>query len=212
MCAQPYSCQHINEIIDEREGTIICYDCGLVLSNYFFTQPQPQHSFFTPSSILEEIKELLERLNLPQIFAHDIYENLMKLSPKTNSKTKKLIPYFVYKTLNEIGCPVSIKDISSVSGISENDLYDMQQSETLVLNPHALLEKYCKLLGLSDFKIYSVIKEKMPIIDTGHNPLTIIASLIYKYCKENNLKYSMKEIASTVGISSVSIQRYIKKC
>jgi transcription initiation factor TFIIIB Brf1 subunit/transcription initiation factor TFIIB len=161
---------------------------------------------------LEEIKELLERLNLPQIFAHDIYENLMKLSPKNNSKTKKLIPYFVYKTLNEIGCPVSIKDISSVSGISENDLYDMQQSETLVLNPHALLEKYCKLLGLSDFKIYSVIKEKMPIIDTGHNPLTIIASLIYKYCKENNLKYSMKEIASTVGISSVSIQRYIKKC
>ena len=212
MCAQPYSCQHINEIIDEREGTIICYDCGLVLSNYFFAQSQPQHSFFTPSSILEEIKELLERLNLPQIFSHDIYENLLKSSAKTNSKTKKLIPYFVYKTLNEIGCPVSIKDISSVSGISENDLYDMQQSETLVLNPHALLEKYCKLLGLSDFKIYSVIKEKMPTINTGHNPLTIIASLIYKYCKENNLKYSMKEIASTVGISSVSIQRYIKKC
>jgi hypothetical protein len=35
---------------------------------------------------------------------------------------------------------------------------------------------------------------------------------IYKYCKANGLKYSMKQIASTIGISSVSIQRYIKKC
>jgi transcription initiation factor TFIIIB Brf1 subunit/transcription initiation factor TFIIB len=209
MCAQPYYCEHLSEVIDEREGIIVCYDCGLVLSNYFFSQTQ---TFNCSQSIFqEEIKEILERLNLPQIFANDVLQKL-KSCGKNNSRTKKLIPYFVYKTLNEIGCPVSIKDISSVSGISENDLYDMQESESLVLNPHTLLEKYCKLLGLNDFKIYSVIKEKMPVEDTGHNPLTIIASLIYKYCKENNLKYSMKEIASTVGISSVSIQRYIKKC
>ena len=128
-------------------------------------------------------------------------------------KKKFLIPYFVYKTLSEIGFPVSIKDISAVSGISENDIYSMQESEqSLILNPFSLLEKYCKLLGLSDYKTYSVIKENLPTIDTGHNPLTVIASTIYKYCKENSIKYSMKQIASTIGISSVSIQRYIKKC
>jgi len=200
----------MNEVVDEREGTIICVDCGLVLSNFFF--PQPTINFCGSTSVKEEIKELLERLNLPQCFSEDIYNNIQS-SKKENMKKKFLIPYFVYKTLSEIGFPVSIKDISAVSGISENDIYSMQESEqSLILNPFSLLEKYCKLLGLSDYKTYSVIKENLPTIDTGHNPLTVIASTIYKYCKENSIKYSMKQIASTIGISSVSIQRYIKKC
>lgn len=205
-------CKHLNEITDEREGIIVCTDCGLVLENYFCLQPHMKFSGF--SNEMEEIKEFLERLNLPHSFAEDIYSNLQ--TRLNNGKFKKncIIPYCVYKTLSEIGFPVSIKDISSVSGVSENFLYDMQESEkSVVLDPHSLLEKYCKLLGLNDFKTYSVIKEKLPTVDTGHNPLTIIASTIYKYCKENKLKYSMKHIASTIGISSVSIQRYIKqKC
>lgn len=196
-----------------REGTIICSDCGLVISNFYLSQPQPQHINIPGfSSVQEEINELLERLNLPQCFSEDIYNNL-QISNKINSRKKGLIPYFVYKTLNEIGFPVSIKDISAVSGISENNIYSMQESEkTLILSPYSLLEKYCKKLGINDFKTYSLIKENLPTIDTGHNPLTVIASTIYKYSKENGLKYSMKQIASSIGISSVSIQRFIKKC
>ena len=111
-----------------------------------------------------------------------------------------------------MGYPISIKDIVSVSGISENYIYDMQNNEdSIILNHMLLLEKYCTLLGF-DFKTYSVIKELLPNLNTGHNPLTVIASTIYKYCKENKLKYSMKYIASIVGISSVSIQRFLKRC
>jgi transcription initiation factor TFIIIB Brf1 subunit/transcription initiation factor TFIIB len=210
-----YNCQHLNEIVDEREGTIICYDCGLVISSVYFSQPQPQQTFINSgvySGVHDEIKEFLERLHLPQCFSDDIYNNL-QISNKINSRKKGLIPYFVYKTLNEIGFPISIKDISAVSGMTENDIYSMQEDEkSLILNPYSLLEKYCKILGLNDFKTYSVIKENLPTIETGHNPLTVIASTIYKYCKQNGLKFSMKHIASTVGISSVSIQRYIRKC
>jgi transcription initiation factor TFIIIB Brf1 subunit/transcription initiation factor TFIIB len=200
----------MNEVVDEREGTVICTDCGLVLSHYFM--PQTNNSFCGGTFMVEEIKEVLERLNFPQCFCDDIYTNI-KSSKKENTRKKFLVPYFVYKTLNELGFPVSIKDISAVTGVSENDIYSMQESEqSLILSPFSLLEKYCKLLGLNDFKTYSVIKETLPSTETGHNPLTIIASTIYKYCKENGLKFSMKQIASTVGISSVSIQRYIKKC
>jgi transcription initiation factor TFIIIB Brf1 subunit/transcription initiation factor TFIIB len=210
MSVSNYTCQHLNELVDEREGTIICSDCGLVLSNFFF--PQPTINFCGSTNMMEEIKEILERLHLPQCFSEDIY-NSIQSSKKDNLKKNCIIPYFVYKTLSEIGFPVSIKDISAVSGMSENRIYDMQETEqAMILDPITLLEKYCKLLGLNDFKTYSVIKEKLPTIDTGHNPLTVIASTIYIYCKEKGLKYSMKQIASTVGISSVSIQRYIKKC
>ena len=200
----------MTEVVDEREGTVVCIDCGLVLSQYYVSQANT--NFCGGNFMVEEIKEVLERLNLPQFFSEDIF-NKIKLSKKENTKKKSLVPYFVYKTLNELGFPVSIKDISAVSGVSENDIYNMQESEqSLILSPVSLLEKYCKLLGLNDFKTYSLIKETLPTTDTGHNPLTVIASTIYKYCKKTGLKYSMKQIASTVGISSVSIQRYIKKC
>ena len=144
-------------------------------------------------------------------FSCQIFENYKQIVKKRKNH-KNLLSYTIYQTLNEIGYPISIKDISAVTGVSENLIYDMQNNaQSIILEPNSLLEKYCKILGL-DFKSYSVIKELLPQISTGHNPLTVIASNIYKYCKENNLKYSMKDIASTVGISPISIQRYLKKC
>jgi transcription initiation factor TFIIIB Brf1 subunit/transcription initiation factor TFIIB len=201
----------LNEVIDEREGTTICIDCGLVLSDQMFKETYSFNSNICDKNF-EEIKEFLTRLNLPISFASEIFENFTKslIYKKTG---KYLLPYAIYQTLNEIGYPISIKDIAAVSGVSENLIYDMQNNEeSIILNPNSLLEKYCKLFGF-DYKTYSLIKEKMPQeLNTGHNPLTVIASIIYKYCKENNLKYSMKEIASTVCISPISIQRYLKKC
>lgn len=70
----------MNEVVDEREGTIICVDCGLVLSNFFF--PQPTINFCGSTSVKEEIKELLERLNLPQCFSEDIYNNIQSSKKK----------------------------------------------------------------------------------------------------------------------------------
>ena len=205
-------CTHINIITDEHEGSIICIDCGLVISDNLYIENcfKFQGSDVTCNDI-EEIKELLERLNFPTSFALDIYKNVQK-GLELKKVKKYLIPFTVYQTLNEMGYPISIKDIVAVSGISENYIYDMQNNEdSIILNHMLLLEKYCTLLGF-DFKTYSVIKELLPNLNTGHNPLTVIASVIYKYCKENKLKYSMKFIASTVGISSVSIQRFLKRC
>jgi transcription initiation factor TFIIIB Brf1 subunit/transcription initiation factor TFIIB len=212
MSNQENICMHLNEVIDDREGSIICIDCGLVLSDNLYHADN--YLFHLTSSVdkdLNEIKELLERLNLPEAFSSQIFDNYKKLV-KERKRSKYLLPYTIYQTLNEIGYPISIKDISAVSGVSENLIYDMQKNEeSIILNPDSLLEKYCKILDL-DYKTYSVIKERLPKIKTGHNPLTVIASTIYKYCKENKLKYSMKYIAHIVKISPISIRRYLKQC
>ena len=211
MSNQENICGHLNEIIDDREGTIICIDCGLVLSDNLYQENTKFSLFNNEDNDLNQIKEFLERLNLPLSFSCQIFENYKQIVKKRKNH-KNLLSYTIYQTLNEIGYPISIKDISAVTGVSENLIYDMQNNaQSIILEPNSQLEKYCKILGL-DFKSYSVIKELLPQISTGHNPLTVIASNIYKYCKENNLKYSMKDIASTVGISPISIQRYLKKC
>jgi transcription initiation factor TFIIIB Brf1 subunit/transcription initiation factor TFIIB len=84
----------MNEVVDEREGTIICSDCGLVISNFYLSQPQPQHINIPGfSSVQEEIKELLERLNLPQCFSEDIYNNIQS-SKKDKYEKKRLNTIF----------------------------------------------------------------------------------------------------------------------
>jgi len=202
-----YLCNHFNQIIDAHNGCYVCTQCGLVMDTYFHDINENVSEDKINHEKKEEICELLEKLNYPTIFVHDILANYVK-----NKELKKeaRLPYIVYETLNSLGFPISLKEISAVSGLNQSRIYDMQQSDaSIVLKPSDLLEKYCKMLNL-DYRSYSLIKETMQETSTGHNPLTIIAASIYKYCKVNKLKHTIKEIAQICNISPVSIQRYIK--
>lgn len=200
-------CEHLNPIDDEREGTIVCTDCGLVLSDQLFVTHDPIKTDKIISIENENVKDILDKMNLPDCYTSHILQNCNEVK----SLNKKL-PYIVYKTLNENGCNISIKDVSNVSGVDHKKLYEMQEfDKIIIIEPKKLLEKYCKMLNL-DFKIYSLIKEKLPeTFQSGHSPLTIIATHIYKHSKDNNCKLSMKKIANVLQISHVSIQRYLKE-
>lgn len=201
-------CPHLDQVTDEREGTVVCIQCGLVLTEQLFQQSYFSERNNKEHELTTKIIEILDKLHLPACFATDIMKKYLKMHPR-----KFLLEFVVYLTLHECGFPISIKDIACVTGISDSQIYDLQdKDQSICLQPNDLMEKYCKLLKL-DFKTYSVIKEELPtVIETGHNPLTVIASTIYKYSRRNKLKLSMKQIATVVNISTVSIQRYIRKC
>jgi transcription initiation factor TFIIIB Brf1 subunit/transcription initiation factor TFIIB len=208
---QENMCEHFNSVIDEREGSVICTECGLVLEEKLFKFYGHNFSFKEKDlSLKEDVKEILSKLELPDVFSKMIIENFENSNSEKKRK-KNYLYYVVYKTLNENNVPISIKDISSISGVSDSTIYDMQEkNKTVIIQPSDLLEKYCGYLGFN-YKTYSLIKKELPIENiSGHNPLTIVAATIYKYCKKNNIKISMKKIATIVKISCVSIQRYIK--
>ena len=73
-----------------------------------------------------------------------------------------------------------------------------------------LLERYCCQLSIN-FKKFTLIKEKIPQIDAGYNPSTIVSAYIYLFCKADKVKLTLKQISFVTGISCMSIQRYIKK-
>jgi transcription initiation factor TFIIIB Brf1 subunit/transcription initiation factor TFIIB len=198
----------LNEIIDEREGTYICTDCGLVLNALVYNEYHPVEKMVDDEN-KQQVKEILERLHLPECFLNTILDNFNN----RQKHTKKTLMFSIYQTLNELNFPISIKEISAVSGLSDVQIYDVQaENETILLKPDDLLEKYCKMLNF-DYKVYSLIKGSLPSDSkTGHNPLTIIGTAIYVYCKRNKVKYSMKHIANVCNISCVSIQRYLKYC
>lgn len=203
-------CKHLNEITDESGGAIVCTDCGLVLSNFFtsFTSNSkyPQYEVNFQSSY---ILEILSRLQMPDFFQNVILKNLEKLGFKFR-RNENAIAFTIYKTLNDLECGVSIKDISAVTGFTDSQIYNFQScNESIILDPLIQLEKYCILLELP--KIYhSVIKETIKIPTTGHNPITVLGAAIYIHCKTQNFDISMQKISTTLNISCISIQRYIK--
>lgn len=198
-------CQHLNEIIDQRGGAIVCTDCGLVVSDFFIDNS----SVNIETETNEYVLEILSRLQMPDFFKNDILLNLNKIDVK-NRRKENAIAFVIYKTLNDLGCGVSIKEISSVTGFTDSQIYNFQTSnDCVILNPLIQLEKYCIILGLPK-NSHSVIKGTIKSNRTGHNPTTVLATAIYKYCKTNHCGISMKNIADTLNISCVSIQRYLK--
>lgn len=211
MSASFFNCKHINQITDEREGTLVCVDCGLVLSEHVFLYDNDYNSSHTKNeSVLQnEISEILERLNLPQSYIENVEENFKSITTKKNINLNTILAASVYKTFNKEKNTLSIKDVSAASGISARKISSFNKS-IHILKTENILEKYCKINNL-DFKNYAVIKEdlkKYKIL--GHNPLTLVGSVIYMHCKKNKIKRSMKDIAQSLGISIVSIQRFIK--
>lgn len=207
------NCKHVQRIDDLKEGTEVCTDCGLVINDKIFVNQETHfnHELDT-SNVKNEIMEMLERLNLPTIYL----ENIEKTAETfiKNEKVKKdmttVLASSVYKVINKDNtAAITIKDVSAVSGICEKKIVRLDKS-IHILESENILEKYCKLNNL-DYKNYTVIKENLKKYKVlGHNPLTLVGAVIYMHCKKNKIKTSMKNISQTLGISTISIQRFIK--
>lgn len=216
MDLQSNDCPHNLVITDVINGYIVCHNCGLVLSDNVYSEEYYKRNNnvdnFKFKNDKNDINEIISRLNLPDKYADLVLNEATKIDKIINQKN---INDFLYQTLNNEECSVSIKEIENVS--EKKKIKKRKKKNAIDTNKNIVifkiegcLEKYCTLLGLN-FKEYTVIKEKINNIEvSGHNPLTVIGSVIYKYCKENRKKISMKQISQILNINAISIQRYIK--
>lgn len=209
-------CFHQNEII--TESGYVCRDCGFCKDSFYESPKNESQTPFTENDLLSnevisQIKETLERLNLP-IYLHKFVSKSI-LKNKNNQKlTPALVAHHVYKTLSDFSIPFSLKNICSVTGVSKNKISKEQkkssESSIIFIKTGDLLDRYCGQLSL-DFKKSTLIKEKIPQIDGGYNPSTIVSAYIYLFCRANKIKITLKQISNVTGISCMSIQRYLKK-
>lgn len=194
-------CHHSEEIIDEHEGTIVCTSCGLVKENFYY-QDKIEPNRVKQNNFLV-VDNFLDKFNFSEYFADDINKKVTKSS----NKNMKKIASEIYRTVNEENSCLPLKTIMNVSGLKTKQI---TSNAIHIFNVEEILEKYTKLLGL-DFKTYTVIKEKIITSkNNGFQPLSIVGGFIYLHCQETKKKISMKRIAATLGISSISIQRFVK--
>lgn len=206
MVNEYHLCQHLSLIEDHREGQIVCCNCGLVTSPLFLNQIYNVRPNVFQEDVLTEIQHLLDRIHVPICYGNQIESYYSK---NFTTKSKNSIVFAVYKVLNELGIPISIKEISNISSVNKKSLNRAQnENNFVILDSTALVEKYSKMLGLS-FKTTTVIKNNLTTLPiSGHNPNSILASTIYQVCKKLKKKISIKQISLITNVSCISIQRY----
>lgn len=194
-------CSHLNEIIDIHTGDIICFNCGLIKDVYYIENKKNLYQINKENSSF--VDNILDKFNITEYYSNDIKKKFIKSS---NISVKKIASE-IYKTVNQDNSILPLKTVMNVSRLKTKDI---KSNNIHILDVNAILEKYTKLLNL-DFRTYTLIKEKLhQYSNTGFQPLTLIGGVIYIYCNENKQKISMKKIAYVLGISPISIQRFVK--
>jgi transcription initiation factor TFIIIB Brf1 subunit/transcription initiation factor TFIIB len=160
----------------------------------------------TQTDILSDIQNLLDRIHVPVCYAHQIESYYKK---NFTTKSKNSIIFSIYKVLNDFQIPISLKEISNVSNVTLKKLNKAHIEDSFVKrDTNVILDKHCALLGLC-YKTTTLIKNRLvtaPI--SGHNPNSVLASLIYQVCRELKKKISIKKISEVTSVSCISIQRY----
>jgi len=205
-------CIHENEITDLHEGTIVCVDCGIVKDVFYVNNEKSQ--YLQSNNYLGQVENILEYLHLPQQFSERVILNLQDLgnkkkfniSKQKNYDIKKVVSE-IYNTVNSEDSCILLKDILNLTQLSTKQIKSKNIS---LLNIDQTLEKYTKRFNLN-FQNCSLIKEEiLKYNNTGFQPLTVVGGVIYSHLKNIKLKKPMKYIAEVLGISAISIQRFIK--
>lgn len=206
MHTKHHSCQHDSVIEDHHEGTIVCISCGLVLSNLFLHQIERMTHCETQKDILTDIQNLLDRIHVPICYANQIESYYTR---NFTTKSKNSIIFSIYKVLNDFQIPISLKEISNVSNVNIKKLNKAHLEDSFVQrDTNVILERYCSLLGLC-YKTTTLIKNRLVTLpNSGHNPNSVLASLIYQVCRDLKKKISIKRISEVTNVSCISIQRY----
>lgn len=210
-------CLHTEEIIDHHEGTIICTDCGVVKDPYYDATIQKDN--FLKRDSLCEIENFMDQLHLPSEFIELISSNLSKSKNKNSNSNSKMVNQRkrifsvkklateIYNTVNDKNSNLLLKDISNFSHVAPHQI---KSKDILLVNLEDILERYTTKFNMS-FQTYTVIKDELnKFKNTGFQPLTIIGGLIYSHFLKNRKKISMRKISEILGISSISIQRFLK--
>lgn len=210
------SCLHANEIIDHHEGTIICVECGIVKDVYYdYNNVKNNEDPFIQKDLLCQIGNFVDQLHLPREFIQIINNNISTsknnkgkiVNQQKNKMSVKKLASEIYNTVNKHNSTLLLKDILNFSHLSPPEI---KSQDILLVDLSEILEKYTKKFNI-DYKTYTVIKDKVDKFkNTGFQPLTIIGGIIYLHFSSIRKKVSMRKISEILGISSISIQRFLK--
>ena len=214
-------------IEDDKEGTLVCGQCGLVNSTQLFMESwdtQCTQSYFsgdTHSSIYHDFSTFVAAHHLPDYYAEDMY-NYYKKMKNQNYKFRRnhVLPvYCIYTILREKNQPYNLKQLAQIMNVDEMELIKLDaclQKKCNVVMPQLKPEEYVINvssyfdLSFAETKIIENMVKKISCLGTYH-PLTKVGTCMYIYFQHRHIKWTQKQIASLCSVSFGTMSRLYKK-
>jgi transcription initiation factor TFIIIB Brf1 subunit/transcription initiation factor TFIIB len=215
------ACSHSDTIDDDREGTCVCTQCGLVLEQLF----QQQQSFAVKdkidfSNVFCFMKDVCANASIPNClisYAFD-YFKLLKSDMVLKGKRFKdewLASYALYETLSRHKIPRTVNEMEYFTGVPMQTFWNIESclsfNDTLN-DSQDFVARFCTLLNISylNAKCIESIVGKMK--DVGEiRSSSIVAGVIYLYCRETACKINLKTICEVCAVSTGNMYKIIQK-
>ena len=218
---QGNACDHFNTIHDDREGTYICTDCGLVLEESYCREVPFNAIIENDCDKLDDAYKFLQNVCEMGHLGKCFIEYAITLTKKLKFQIKEckykevdLAVYALYETLHRFDSPRTPQEICYLSGMDISTLWkiekEMNHPHIIASDPTMFVERYCSYLDLSfwDKKIITEIARNM--YGMGNKPNCLVAVATYLYCKQNNLSTSLKSICEVCGVSTSNVHKIVR--
>lgn len=248
------TCIQHSTIIDATTATVVCVECNRVLDEgltHFELNPQKYSTHqenlkdvedkINGENVIELLEKISDKLHLNRssidLAYYEYKKNTKKIQKILNYSNKKLhytsflspeitLIFSIYTALKKDLCPRSIKDVCSVSGLSEcTNVFKLSafleknkgdDTPSVRLRPLSakdiLLTHY---LYIEDFAYEDVkrINDKIDALEKNNfSPTTTAAGAVYLYAKTaKSKKMTLKQISSLFNVTTMSIQRFINQ-
>ncbi len=212
---------------DVQEGTTVCTQCGLVLSDQLFLETRPAPVIApiedgVPGMYLERDRVLdwCFNGNIPVIYIMDVlklYDRHVPASLKTTHTQKDvLLATCLYETLKGQNIGRSLREICAITGQKHSALTQSLKRcfpHSEPLTPSVLVDRFCARLGLThqESKAIKQYVEAIPQKNSA-NPGTVLASHVHHFLKVHALrKVPLYKLCQEFGVSTVAVRRYTRR-
>ena len=208
-------CEHLQQLIDQHEGSVVCTDCGYVLDIHFLQQSDTYEK--SSLNLVTDLKMYLidccDRMHIPisvREEIHDEYEHFRSKSVFEKISDIQLMAYSIYFILKNQGIGRNIEYIAYNTGVTSKQLWKCESLDpylSIPINIESLLGPVYKSFKFSRKDYETIIIISKHFQDRHFSPLTLTSTLVYLYCKTRKIQISVKKVCSVFKVSSMSIYR-----
>jgi hypothetical protein len=204
-------------VVCRTEGTIVCPDCALVLSDVLYVEnnPKPPNELFT-DRIHFWLRDVCANGNISAYIEQKIYMRFKKLCIAIERQStrkyseKQIMAYAIYETLSSF-TPKSPEEIFVLTGVPQSILWNIESCFSSANVEHitdGYLQRFSSLLNISWKHRMNLALALSRIGDSGGvTTRCLTAALIREYIVINKMKIKMSDICRICNVSPTTIRK-----
>ena len=163
-------------------------------------------------TIEQQVLELLARAHLPDSFCQNVVK-LFRGFPRS-MYNEPLLTVCLGETLISNGIPLTLNELSGISGIENKKLIQTQKkyfpsSENVIL-PSQLVNRIASKLGMPS-RLSIQVERCLQNVEKHRcftkSPASIVGAALYNYHLTHGMEFDLKSIARACNVSVISLKR-----